>query len=551
MISEIAEDDEESILTPHFKVPQAPWDPVNKQLQNIQNTPRTLERRDSEGSLDSETKSKRRLSTKKEKKKRDTPEPLTLTKKNSLRQASPLYDPMTLFIDTFPSLPASNRHFFLLQLLKQCDPSDMLYLNTTIPILHRDFIGSLPLDLSYRIINHVKPRDIATIARVCSKWNNITKKKDLWFTLYRSLGLESMAHVFYKSQNTIKENCKRYESIGNWAHGEFKTRSFKAHDMGILCIAFDGQYLLTGSTDKSCKLFSVAHNTLIKTYLGHEQGVSCCQFDQDKVITGSIDGTLRIYHRESTNCKHCLVGHTEPVTCLVFQNNLLVSGSQDGHVRLWSDIQTKSVECVRLLTGHEGGIKCLALSGNCLQVLGFNSLFELQSLGVDEHSTRPKLDPTQVLVDPISSIEMDHERMLIATLSGHLHLFHLKPPPMDQDPTQSYFSSMRWLQQDDVFTLDKHVVLPKQGSVWQLCSRHDRWRLMSGTSEGTCSVWNHRTGKLLYTLETKKVDDNAVKGLTSISKGGNGALTGLAFDDFYIVAGGTDGIVRIWEPILE
>ena len=190
--------------------------------------------------------------------------------------------------------------------------------------------------------------------------------------------------------------------------------------------------------------------------------------------------------------------------------------------------------------------KFYLFSGNCLTVLGFDSDHQLVSLGVQEHSTAMLDTSIQLNHDPISSLQIDQERFLVGTLSGHIHLFDVK---MYAEHHQTYMGLYHWANKKGTFVPNRHVKQtgPIGKSLWGLCARNDAWRLMSGSSIGTCSVWNHRTGRLLYVLDVK---DNTIKnrGLLQHQENTRTAITGILFDDFYIVAGGMDGMLHIWEP---
>lgn len=83
-------------------------------------------------------------------------------------------------------------------------------------------------------------------------------------------------------------------------------------------------------------------------------------------------------------------------------------------------------------------------------------------------------------------------------------------------------------------------------------------------------LWNHQNEKMLYELKGNKIDNGTgpkplvvgeyvgAKALDpsfeSLKDSGNRterAITGVAFDDHYIVAGGMDGIIRIWEASVK
>jgi WD40 repeat protein len=125
---------------------------------------------------------------------------------------------------------------------------------------------------------------MVTISTVCKSWRELMMSKDTWFALYTSIGLRSMAPVFYIPDGTAYQNSKRFFSYGNWAHGIFTYREFQAHPLGILCMWFDGKYLATGSSDRTCRVFQIKNSQCIRSFEGHEEAVQAIQFDDEKVI---------------------------------------------------------------------------------------------------------------------------------------------------------------------------------------------------------------------------------------------------------------------------
>ena len=83
-------------------------------------------------------------------------------------------------------------------------------------------------------------------------------------------------------------------------------------------------------------------------------------------------------------------------------------------------------------------------------------------------------------------------------------------------------------------------------------------------------LWNHHNQKVLYSLKgntidngngpatltvgqyaTSKAFDLAIDSLKDIGTKDDRAITGVAFDDNYIVAGGMDGVIRVWEASVK
>lgn len=78
------------------------------------------------------------------------------------------------------------------------------------------------------------------------------------------------------------------------------------------------------------------------TLSGHSGIVTCLDFftcnDQQYLITGSTDMTAKIWDMQEKTCIHTIEDLTSPFTCVISlpDRPYLVTGSEDGRVRLWS-----------------------------------------------------------------------------------------------------------------------------------------------------------------------------------------------------------------------
>lgn len=86
------------------------------------------------------------------------------------------------------------------------------------------------------------------------------------------------------------------------------------------------------------KLGKVATHYLI----GHLDSVYCLQFDDEKIITGSRDRTIKIWDLNMYQCIYTLEGHQGSVLCLRYNNQVIVSGSSDYTVIVW-DMKTRKM----------------------------------------------------------------------------------------------------------------------------------------------------------------------------------------------------------------
>jgi len=75
---------------------------------------------------------------------------------------------------------------------------------------------------------------------------------------------------------------------------------------------------LTGSVDKTARLWDVSHGTCIEIFEGHDDEVLDVAFNStgNKLATASMDGRARIYNVFTGACTAILEGHTDEVNTI-------------------------------------------------------------------------------------------------------------------------------------------------------------------------------------------------------------------------------------------
>ena len=85
----------------------------------------------------------------------------------------------------------------------------------------------------------------------------------------------------------------------------------------------------------------------MQTFKGHAKGVISVAFSPDGsvVVSGSRDRTIRLWNVQTGNCIHALEGHTDIVISVVFSpdGKFFASGSFDNTIKLWDVAQWTSV----------------------------------------------------------------------------------------------------------------------------------------------------------------------------------------------------------------
>lgn len=96
----------------------------------------------------------------------------------------------------------------------------------------------------------------------------------------------------------------------------------------------DTPIIVSAALDNTIKFWDFA-GTCLRTLFGHVEGVWTLAFDNLRVVSGSHDRTVRIWDMESGKCMHALEGHSGPVTAVALGDTKIISASDDGEVRIW------------------------------------------------------------------------------------------------------------------------------------------------------------------------------------------------------------------------
>ena len=135
----------------------------------------------------------------------------------------------------------------------------------------------------------------------------------------------------------------------NWNAGRFVTFQLphplhpeEAHRECVYTIQHCGRYLVSGSRDKTIRVWDLDSQRLVKGPLyGHHGSVLCLQFDareeEDVIISGSSDTDVIIWKfstgEQVRKIRHA---HSEPILNLKFDHRYLVTCSKDKTIKVWS-----------------------------------------------------------------------------------------------------------------------------------------------------------------------------------------------------------------------
>jgi F-box and WD-40 domain protein 1/11 len=132
------------------------------------------------------------------------------------------------------------------------------------------------------------------------------------------------------------------------------------HNQSILCLQYDKDILVTGSSDGTCIVYDINNNyTPIMRLRHHTAAVLDLAFDDRYIVTCSKDVSICVWGRETGTMLKQLRGHSGPVNAVQMRGNTIVSCSGDFRVKLWNIDTGKNI---REFSGHTKGLACSQFS---------------------------------------------------------------------------------------------------------------------------------------------------------------------------------------------
>jgi WD40 repeat protein/tRNA A-37 threonylcarbamoyl transferase component Bud32 len=291
-------------------------------------------------------------------------------------------------------------------------------------------------------------------------------------------------------------------------HTELQT--LRGHSGTVVSVAFspDGRRIVTGSFDRTAKVWDASSGKELFTLRGHSAQVRWVAFSLDgrRIVTGSLDQTAKVWDAASGKELLTLKGHLAAITSVAFSPNgqRIVTGSYDRTAKVW-DAATGT----ELLTfkGHSSSVRSVAFSPDGQRIV----------TGSDDQTAR--------VWDAATSVEL-------LTLRGHRA--GLNVSVFSQDGQRILTGSGDWTGKvwdaatgNELLTLRGH----RAGITFAAFSPDDR-RIVTSSYDQTAKMWDAASGEQLFTLE-----------------GHGDMITSVAFspDGQQIVTGSYDQTAKVWD----
>lgn len=433
-----------------------------------------------------------------------------------------------------------------------------------------DFISTLPIELSLKILCYLDCQSLCNAARVCRGWQVLANDDKVWYRMCEQhidrkclncgWGLP-LLHM-KRARAPQKSACggkgmtpwkviyrDRFKVESNWRKGTCLIKEFKGHMDGVLALQFNTRLLFTGSYDSTIAIWDLSTGRMVRRLSSHTDGVKALYFDDQKLITGSLDKTIRVWNYLTGECISTYRGHSDSVLSVDSYKKIIVSGSADKTVKVW---HVESRTCYSL-RGHTEWVNCVKLHPKSFLCFSCS----------DDTTIRMWDIRTNVCLKVFRGHLGQVQKVVPLTIIDSENLVVDDRVEEDGDEQESGENEQNVLTENLPYpthllscSLDNTIKLwdIKKGccvrtqfghveGVWDVAA--DNFRIVSGSHDGKVKVWDLQTGKCIHTFQGKSLEQRSDGAEPAVHKVAPIACVGIGDSEFF--SGDELGYVKMYK----
>jgi len=362
------------------------------------------------------------------------------------------------------------------------------------------------------------------------------------------------------------------------------TMTLRGHQDGVTSLALspDGKRIISGSLDKTIKVWAVETGNELMTLQGHKEFVNSVAVSPDgrRIASGSADKTIRVWDiGTGTELMTIATGHEEEVSNVAFSpdGKLIVAGSSGGSIKVWD--ASNGTEIATLL-GQEGSVCYVVFSpdggqiastyylGKEVRIWDTNTGAPIMTLS-GEGLMGAAFSPDGKRIHSGSMIWDRETGEQLINLRNTVNAFAFSP-----DGRFLVSGSDNILEIWDTTT--GHVVKSFRGHSYPISSAvftKDGQHVISGSDDDTVKVWDmtidreitrlrgHRCAaySMAFSPDGKRIISGGEDGIkvwdvasgaeVTTLRGNAGSIYSLAFsaDSKRIISGSSDNTIKVWD----
>jgi WD40 repeat protein len=244
-------------------------------------------------------------------------------------------------------------------------------------------------------------------------------------------------------------------------------KSLKGHQGDVLSVIISDGKIISGSQDKTIKVWDLNSGKLIYTLSGHNSGIYSLAVTDNKLLSCSADRTIKIWDLNTAELKFTLLGHNSHVYSLAVDKGRFASASIDKTIKIW-DFATKKI--IKVINTGEISALSICISNEKL-VAGLSD----GTIKIWDLSSARLLTSYRENDESITSVCISNGVLITGSKDKTVRIWNLE-------------------NLDLINTLYGH-----KSPVWTVTV--DTGRIISGSEDKTVKIWNLEDGKLIETLK--------------------------------------------------
>ncbi|KAK9451889.1 WD40-repeat-containing domain protein [Limtongia smithiae] len=159
--------------------------------------------------------------------------------------------------------------------------------------------------------------------------------KELKYVSIILANLGGVMDIAFNSNYIVSAGRDKVAHLWSRESPHLRIRTLRGHHGAINCLKLHGDSVITGSADKSVKLWDLNTGECLRTFTEHTRGVATVGFDGHTIVSGGSGRCIHFYNVTTGEVQYIEDAHAEIIRTLQYNSRRLVTGSHDGTIKCW------------------------------------------------------------------------------------------------------------------------------------------------------------------------------------------------------------------------